>query len=162
MARKLQLILTIIVLNHCQAYYTWKNCPSECIKEKKSCTISQEGEGFFSYECYINDKTCLERAGASAACIGEDFPTKGGEKSWKDFEETNPAPPSEPGSMHCSAWDWKLTCIVHTGASALITSIFIIKKLLTKLRRRMYTPITATDPDMPEHPYQPTVENRDE
>ena len=88
-------ILTIFsIISHfseAAGYFTYTDCPTECIKQNLSCTISAD-ENDFLKQCIKSTLKCTYAASKLETCLRLDLPPIGGELLWLQYKETHKTP----------------------------------------------------------------------
>jgi len=60
------------------------DCPGLCVSTNESCTIREDGEDFIKL-CYVQGKSCVDRASDEQVCLQVNGRPIGGEAIWETY-----------------------------------------------------------------------------
>ena len=150
----LLIALTIGITTAYHDYFEYEDCGVTCTSQRSSCIISESETGKFITKC-TDSEECRASENNNVVCLMPGEPPLGGQDLWPDFQHrvypsTTPRP-----DIQNSCKIWKIMSSVSLSCSSVMFMIFVVRKILTKLRsRRVFERIVTDD-----HPYQDTVQN---
>ena len=164
---QLVLILTLpfvtFPFSEAAGYFTYTDCPSECINQNLSCTISADQNDFLK-QCIESTLKCTYAASKLETCLRFDLPPLGGELLWLQYKQTHKTPDCrKPTSFFLSN-----NALIISGVFNIVFLVTIISLAAilhqrirsTKIRYQRLNTSTTTlpaSPDFPPNPYQSTT-----
>ena len=144
-------------------YFTYTHCPSECINQNLSCTISTDQNDFLK-QCIVSTLKCTYAANRLETCLRLDLPPIGGELLWLQYKKTHRTPDCQkirPSFLNRYAlMISSVFSIVFFCSSIALSAILIQRIRSTRIRyQRINIPTTPlpASPDFPPNPYQSTT-----